>query len=62
MPESPYWLLTKGMKNEAEDALCKLRGKTSSGVQKELGDMQVGVIVKYVSYHKNYNYGRYKVG
>ncbi|XP_008207267.1 facilitated trehalose transporter Tret1-2 homolog [Nasonia vitripennis] len=43
MPESPYWLLTKGMKAEAEDALCKLRGKTSSGVQKELGDMQVAV-------------------
>ena len=52
MPESPYYLLSKGMKDEATDALAKLRGKTTSGVQKELDEMQVNFRLLICLYHK----------
>ncbi|XP_023248653.1 facilitated trehalose transporter Tret1-2 homolog [Copidosoma floridanum] len=47
MPESPYYLLSEGKKSEATDSLARLRGKSTSAVQKELGDMQVAVDQAY---------------
>ncbi|XP_058797919.1 facilitated trehalose transporter Tret1-2 homolog [Phymastichus coffea] len=43
MPESPYYLLAQGMKDDAAESLAKLRGKNVGAVQKELGEMQTAV-------------------
>ncbi|XP_029167630.1 facilitated trehalose transporter Tret1-2 homolog isoform X2 [Nylanderia fulva] len=40
MPESPYYLLSKGCRNEAIASLAKLRSKTEVAVQKEADEMQ----------------------
>lgn len=41
MPESPYYLLVKGQKEDAIKSLARLRGKSEAGVQKEADEMQV---------------------
>lgn len=41
MPESPYFLLIKGRRNEAITSLAKLRSKSEQAVQKEADEMQV---------------------
>lgn len=41
MPESPYYLLRKGMKIEAQESLAKLRGKSKTAVLSELNEIQV---------------------
>ncbi|KAJ8686226.1 hypothetical protein QAD02_022020 [Eretmocerus hayati] len=43
MPESPYFLLSQGARVEASEALARLRGKSTSGVKRELEEMQVSV-------------------
>ncbi|XP_012234489.1 solute carrier family 2, facilitated glucose transporter member 8 [Linepithema humile] len=40
MPESPYFLLIKGRKNEAITSLAKLRSKSELAVQKEADEIQ----------------------
>ncbi|XP_058798089.1 facilitated trehalose transporter Tret1-2 homolog [Phymastichus coffea] len=40
MPESPSFLMSKGRKTEAAEALAKFRGKSVDGVQKEIAQMQ----------------------
>ena len=41
MPESPYFLLRKGCREDAIKSLARLRGKSEAGVQKEADEMQV---------------------
>ncbi|XP_043462717.1 facilitated trehalose transporter Tret1-2 homolog [Leptopilina heterotoma] len=43
MPESPYFLLGKGQKEDAIKALARLRGKSTTSVQKEADEMQATV-------------------
>ncbi|XP_076244658.1 solute carrier family 2, facilitated glucose transporter member 8 [Calliopsis andreniformis] len=43
MPESPYYLLKIGQREEAVAALAKLRGKSAASVQKEADEMQAAV-------------------
>lgn len=43
MPESPYWFIGKGRKEDAVKALCFIRGKSAEGVQDELTAIQVSV-------------------
>lgn len=43
MPESPYYLLGKGQKEDAINALARLRGKSTTSVQKEADEMQATV-------------------
>lgn len=40
MPESPYYLISKGDRQGAVSALAKLRGKSAGAVQKEADEMQ----------------------
>ncbi|KAL2738759.1 facilitated trehalose transporter Tret1-2 [Vespula squamosa] len=40
MPESPYYLITKGNREAAVAALAKLRSKSEAAVQKEADDIQ----------------------
>lgn len=41
MPESPYYLLKVGKREEAISALARLRSKSPASVQKEADEMQV---------------------
>ncbi|KAH0956782.1 hypothetical protein HN011_009732 [Eciton burchellii] len=41
MPESPYFLLTQGRRDEAIASLAKLRSKSKAAVQKEADEIQV---------------------
>ncbi|XP_066589351.1 facilitated trehalose transporter Tret1-like [Prorops nasuta] len=43
MPESPYFLLSKGRTDEAITSLARLRRKSPAAVQKEIDDMQVTI-------------------
>ncbi|XP_076178832.1 facilitated trehalose transporter Tret1-2 homolog [Ptiloglossa arizonensis] len=43
MPESPYFLLKIGKREEAVAALARLRGKSAASVQKETDEMQAAV-------------------
>lgn len=43
MPESPYWYIAKGRKEEAINALRFVRGKSAEGVQDEMTSIQVSV-------------------
>lgn len=43
MPESPYWFIAKNRRDDAVAALRFIRGKSSEGVQDELGSIQASV-------------------
>lgn len=43
MPESPYYFVAKGQKENAINSLCFLRGKTRDGVQDELSEITASV-------------------
>lgn len=41
MPESPYYLLSKGREAEGIEALARFRGKSHKNVLKEIEEIQV---------------------
>lgn len=43
MPESPYYLLKVGQREDAISSLARLRGKTAAGVLKEADEMQAAI-------------------
>ena len=45
MPESPHYLLAKGDRMEAMEALIKFRGKSDASVQRELEELEVIIFV-----------------
>ncbi|XP_058797921.1 facilitated trehalose transporter Tret1-like isoform X2 [Phymastichus coffea] len=47
MPESPYFLLSKGREVEAAEALARFRGKSVAGVEKEIEQIQVEIDEAY---------------
>ncbi|XP_046410432.1 facilitated trehalose transporter Tret1-like isoform X1 [Neodiprion fabricii] len=47
LPESPYYYLSKGRKDDAIKSVARLRGKSAAGVQKEVDEMQVVVEEAY---------------
>jgi SP family facilitated glucose transporter-like MFS transporter 8 len=52
VPESPYYLLAKGKREEATKALQWLRGQSRVGVQAELNDIQVTLHKGHVMLNK----------
>lgn len=58
MPESPYYLISKGNREAAVASLAKLRSKSEAAVQEEANDIRVRIRFYPNDRYKNFNYRR----